>query len=226
MPFEPEGGSRPIGRTDTGEVFEQEVRVKEPDGDGVHVLRRIVLVLDRPTRRGDTQIELITNMPASVAATACCEAYRDRWRIEGHFQVLTELLHCKVPSLGRPRAALFAFGMSLVASHALATLKASRRAAHGEEPAGEPSPYLLVDEVSHVYRGMMLAVPASHWGFLRTYTAAELAATLNEVAARVPVDRMRRARRGPRKPRNTPKSSHRHRSTQRLLDQEREGRAP
>jgi hypothetical protein len=152
--------------------------------------------------------------------------YRGRWRIEGHFQVLTELLHCEVPSLGRPRAALFAFGMSLVASHALALLKASLRSSHGEEPVGELSHYLLVDEVSHVYRGMMLAVPAPHWEFLRTYTAAELASSLNEVAARVPVDRMRRARRGPRKPRNTPKSSHRHRSTKRLLDLERERRPP
>ena len=58
------------------------------------------------------------------------------------------------------------------------------------------------------------------------YTAGELAAALTEVAARVPVDRMRRSRRGPKKPRNTPKSSHRHRSTKRLLDLERERRPP
>lgn len=226
LPFEPQGDLRRVGRTDTGEVFEHEVRVKEPDGDGVPVLRRIVLVLDPPTRDGDREIELVTNLPSSVAATTCCEAYRGRWQIEGHFQKLTELLHCEVPSLGQPLAALFAFGMSLVASHALAVLKASLRTAHGEEPVGELSHDLLVDEVSHVYRGMMLAVPASHWGLLRTYTAAELAATLNEVAARVPVDRMRRARRGPKKPRNTPKTPHRHRSTKRLLDLERERRPP
>ena len=226
LPFEPQGDLRPVGRTDTGAVFEQPIQVKRPDGDRVHVLRRIVLVLDRPTRDGDTQVELVTNLPSSVAATTCCEAYRGRWQIEGHFQKLTELLHCEVPSLGRPPAALFAFGMSLVASHALALLKAGLRSAHGEEPVGELSHYLLVDEVGHVYRGMMLAVPAPHWGFLRTYSAEELAAALNEVAARVPVDRMRRARRGPRKRRNTPKSSHRHRSTKRLLDLEREKRPP
>jgi IS4 transposase len=226
LPFRTLGDLRHVGRTETGEVFEHEIEVQEPDGAGVHVLRRIVLVLDRPTRDGDTEIELITSLPSSVSAMACCEAYRDRWQIEGHFQTLTELLHCEVPSLGQPRAALFAFGMSLVASHALAMLKASLRTAHGEGPAGEVSPYLLIDEVSHVYRGMMLAVPAPHWGFVRDTTAAELAATLSQVAGEVPVDRMRRSRRGPKKPRNTPKSRDRHLSTKRLLDGEQAKRAP
>ena len=180
LPFEASGDPDHVGRTDTGAVFEHQVEVPEPDGAGVHALRRIVLALDRPTRDGDAEIELITNLPPSIGATACCEAYRGRWQIEGHFQTLTDLLHCEVPSLGRPRAALFAFGMSLVASHALAVLKASLRAAHGEGPVEAVSHYLLVDEVSHVYRGMMLAVPAPNWEFLRVSTAEGLAAMLNE----------------------------------------------
>ena len=72
LPFEPQGDLRHVGRTDTGAVFEQEIRVREPDGDRVDVLRRIVLGLDRPTRDGDAEIELITNLPSSVAATTCC----------------------------------------------------------------------------------------------------------------------------------------------------------
>ena len=48
--------------------------------------------------------------------------------------VLTVSLHCEVPGLGKPKAALFAFAMSLVASNALAVVPASLRAAHGRKP--------------------------------------------------------------------------------------------
>jgi len=224
LPYTPKEELRPCGRVETGEVFEQEIAVEGLEGDHFTSLRRIVLVLDRPTTDGDTEIELITNLPASAAATSCCEAYRGRWRIERHFQVLTDLLHCEIPALGHPRAALFAFGMSLVASHALAMVESSLRGAHGEEPVEELSWHQVVDEVSHVHRGMMLAVPRSHWEHLHGYTAAALATTLNAIALHVPIDRMRKSRRGPKKPRNTPKSSHRHRATKRLIDEEREER--
>lgn len=220
LPYTPKQELRPCGRVETGEVFEQEITVEGLEGEHVTSLRRIVLVLDRPTTDGDTEIELITNLPASVAATSCCEAYRGRWRIERHFQVLTDLLHCEIPALGHPRAALFAFGMSLVASHALAMVESSLRETHGEEPVEELSWHQVVDEVSHVHRGMMLAVPPSHWDSLRTSTACALASTLKSIALHVPMDRMRRSRRGPKKPRNTPKSSHHHRSIKRLMDEE------
>lgn len=224
LPYAPGGELQPRGRVETGEAFEQEVAVEGLEGDHFSLLRRVVLVLDRPTTDGDTEIELITNLPASVAATSCCEAYRERWRIERHLQMLTDLLHCEIPALGHPRAALFAFGMSLVASHALAMVEASLREAHGEGAVEELSWHQVVDEVSHVHRGMMLAVPPSHWEYPREYTAAALALMLNAVALRVPIDRMRRSRRGPKKPRNTPKSPHHHRSTRRLIDEEQENR--
>ncbi len=221
LPYEPAGDLRRVGRVGAGEVLEQDILVTDPDGGDVHRLRRIVLELDEPTRGGEAEIELITNLPATASALTCCEVYRGRWQIEGHFQKLTDLLHCEVPSLSYPRAALFAFGMPVVAGHALAVLKGGLRAAHGEEPVRELSHYAVVDEVSHVYRGMMVAIPAPQWPFLRDYTAAELAGAMTEVAAHVPVDRMRRSRRGPKRPRTTPKTSGRknhHVSTRGLLD--------
>ena len=105
----------------------------------------------------------MTNLPAEVTAAACCEAYRGRWQIEGHYQALTDLLHCEVPGLGYPRAALFAFSMSAVAGNALAVLKGNLRVAHGEEMAAEVSDFALVDEVAEVYPGMMMAVPPARW---------------------------------------------------------------
>ena len=154
------------GRCATGEVFEQPIDVEDGQG-GVHRLRRIVLKLDQPTRDGEAEIVLVTNLPAEVTALQCCEAYRGRWQIEGHYQALTDLLHCEVPGLGYPRAALFAFSMSAVAGNALAVLKGNLRVAHGEEIAMEVSDFALVDEVAEVYPGMMIAVPPARWPELR-----------------------------------------------------------
>src|SRR5512135_3905590 len=140
LPFQPVGRLRARGRCSTGQVFEQEIDVA--DGEGTtHRLRRVVLKLDEPTRDGEAEIVLVTNLPPEVTAPQCCEAYRGRWRIEGHYQALTDLLHCEVPGLGYPRAALFAFSMSAIAGNALAVLKGNLREAHGPEVAMEVSDF-------------------------------------------------------------------------------------
>ncbi len=227
LPFEPAGPVRACGRCTTGEVFEQPINV--PDGaGGIHRLRRIVLKLDQPTRKGETEIVLVTNLPAEVTAIVCCETYKGRWQIEGHYQALTDLLHCEVPTLGYPRAALFAFSMSAVAGNALAVLKGNLRVAHGVEVAAEVSDFALVDEVAEVYPGMMVAVPPTDWPRLVVCRAAEVAGVRNELAERVPVWRMFRSRRGPKKPRPRRSSGKRihHVSNRKLLDQARGPRAP
>lgn len=228
-PFEPVGPLRALGRCATGEVFEQEIMVDDPDGDGLsHRLRRIVLELDQPTRDGETQIVLVTNLPAAVSALLCCAVYRGRWQIEGHFQTLTDLLHCEVPSLGYPRAALFAFSMAVVAGNALAVLKGNLRAVHGEELVVELSDFALVDEAAEIYPGMMMAVPPPEWSFVRLCPVTEVAGLLTELAARVPVERMFRSRRGPKKPRPRRSSGKRihHVSNKKLLDRARGIRPP
>jgi hypothetical protein len=227
LPFEPAGRLRACGRCATGQVFEQAIDVADGDG-GVHRLRRVVLKLDEPTRDGETEIVLVTNLPAEVTALRCCEAYRGRWRIEGHYQTLTDLLHCEVPTLGYPRAALFAFSMSAVAGNALAVLKGNLRVAHGAEIAGEVSDFALVDEIAEVYPGMMLAVPPPRWPSLARRRAPEVAGVLNVLAERVPVHRMLRCRRGPKKPRPKRSSGKRihHVSNKKLLDRARRARAP
>jgi hypothetical protein len=227
LPFEPAGRLRACGRCATGEVFEQPIDVADGEG-GVHRLRRIVLKLDEPTRDGETEIVLVTNLPAAVTALQCCEAYRDRWQIEGHYQTLTDLLHCEVPGLGYPRAALFAFSMATVAGNALAVLKGNLRVAHGVEVAAEVSDFALVDEVAEVYPGMMLAVPPARWPKLSRSRATTVSKLLNELAERVPVHRLFRSRRGPKKPRPKRSSGRRnpHVSNKKLLDRRRAARAP
>ena len=221
-PFVETGPTRAVGRCETGAVFEQPVEVDDPQAPGSpHPLRRVVLLLDEPTRDGETEIVLMTDLPAEVEATTCCRAYRQRWRIEGHFQKLTDLLHCEIPTLGHPRAALFAFAMSAVAGNALGVLKGNLRAVHGEEMAEAVSDHAVVQEAAEVYPGMMMAVPPLHWRFAGELDAVDLAALLNDLAARVEIDRKLRSRRGPKPAVKVKKSSGRrvhHVSTKKMID--------
>src|SRR3954463_10277623 len=91
--------------------------------------------------------------------------------------------------------------MSAVAGNPLAVLKGNLRVAHGDAMAAEVSDFALVDEVAEVYPGMMMAVPPAAWPRLAESGAAEVAGLRNALADRVPVPRMFRCRRGPKKPR-------------------------
>jgi hypothetical protein len=222
LPFEPITPLKAVGRCATGLVFEQEIWVVDPEHKGVRQrLRRIVLRLDEPTRDGETEIVLVTNLPPSVSAVLCTEVYRGRWEIEGHFQKLTDLLHCEIPTLGYPRAALFGFCMSVVAGNALAVLKGNLRAVHGDEMVVELSDFTLMEEVAEIYPGMMVAVPPPGWSFVRGASVCTIATMLTELAAKVPMDRMLRSRRGAKKPARIKKSSGKrihHVSNKKLLD--------
>jgi hypothetical protein len=222
LPFEPIEPLRSVARCDTGDIFEQPIWVDDPECEGRRYrLRRIVLRPDRPTREGETEIVLITNLPDEIGASLCCEVYRGRWEIERHFQKLTDLLHCEVSGLGYPRAALFAFCMSVLAGNALAVLTGSLRAVHGEEMVAELSTHALVNDVAEVYPGMMIAVPPTEWMFLESCSASQVADLLRDLADRVPIERMLRSRRGPKKPRKdrgSPGSRIHHVATKKLLD--------
>ena len=48
--------------------------------------RRVTVELDAPTRDGDTEVHILTNLPAAVASAArVAELYRRRWTIEAAF---------------------------------------------------------------------------------------------------------------------------------------------
>jgi hypothetical protein len=222
LPFEPIEPLRSVGRCAAGEIFEQPIWVDDPECEGRRYrLRQIVLRLDEPTRAGETEIVLITNLPDTAAADSCCQAYRGRWEIERHFQKLTDLLHCEIATLGYPRAALFAFCMSVLAGNALAILKGNLRAVHGDEMVAELSTYALVNDVAEVYPGMMIAAPPSEWLFVRDCSVTEVAELLTDLASNVPIERMLRSRRGPKKPKTTKKTTGRkihHVATKKVLD--------
>jgi hypothetical protein len=208
------------GQTETGSVWEQQVRVTHPETGDALVLRRIELRLFQKTRDGERMIAVLTNLPDTITALTIAEIYRKRWTIETHFQFLTESLHCEVPALGQPRAALFAFAMALVASNALSVVRAALRAAHGSAAETEVSGYYLADEIEHDYRTLMKYLPAAQWQGWQGLPPKAMARLLTTIAQYVNLKALRRSRRGPKKPpakKPVYNKKHTHYATARLL---------
>jgi len=195
------GKRRARGRIDTGKVFEQTLRATNEAGE-ILILRRITVILDRPTRDGDAEIHILTNVPAKDAhARVIADLYRRRWTIETAFQELEETLNSEVNTLGYPKAALFAFCVALVAYNVLSTLKAALRSVHGEEKvADEVSGYYVADEIRMTHRGMMIAIPEDEWAVFHDLTPVELADVLVRLARSVSLPKFRKHPRGPKKP--------------------------
>lgn len=193
------GPRRARGRCATGAVFEQRLRLRHEAGEVLDV-RRVTVELDQPTREGDTEIHILTNLPLQVAsAVTVAEVYRGRWTIEGLFLEVEQTLACELKTLAYPKAALFAFCVGLLAANAVAVLKAALRAAHGAEQAPSLSVYYLTLEIRETYAGMMVAIPPPHWAVFGSLSVGELAQLLRELAGKMMLARYRKHPRGPKK---------------------------
>jgi len=195
------GQRKPKGRCETGWVYEQRLRLRGERGQVMEV-RRITVALDQPTRDGDTEIHILTNLPTKKApAVRVAEVYRERWTIEGLFFEASAVLSCEIDTLCYPRAALFAFCLGLLACNAVALLKAALRAEHGEDVVSERlSAYYLVLEIRQTYAGMMVAIPPGYWSVFEGFDDTQMAQVLGGIARRVSIDRYRKTPRGPKKP--------------------------
>lgn len=197
LPWEPKGELTLVGTIETGTVYKQRVQIKE--GKKHLSLRRIVIQLNEPTRDNETEVVLLTNV-RKVSALKLARLYRDRWGIENAFNVLTTTLKCEVNSLGYPKAALFAFCVTLVAYNVLATVKAALASVHGVEKVGrEVSVIKLTEHVSRNYEGMGAGMGAEEWVEMKEKGAKEMAEWLREVAKRVCLKKLRKAPTKPRK---------------------------
>jgi hypothetical protein len=221
LSWERESDWRAAGRTDTGTLAEQTIWLTEPGGEELAV-RRVRLTLDRPTRDGDGVIEVLTNLPAEVAAATVAELYRGRWSVEGLFLRLTTVLKCEVNTLGYPPAALFGFCVALAAGNVYAAVKAAVRAAHGAAAADGVSDYHVGVEVSGVCPGLGVAVPDEAWVAMGGWSIEQMADWLVRLARGADLRRYRKATRGPKKPRppRTRFAEAKHISTARLLNGE------
>jgi len=207
-----------IGKTRTGVVYQCRVRLGEKLGGPQ--CRCLVIELSEPTRDGDTEVVLLTNVPAKRAkATVLADLYLRRWRLETSFQELTVLLRCEVKTLAYPKAALFGFALALTAYNVFALLQAAVAAVQGQERVEkELSVEAVVEEVSSTKRGMEIALPEEGWGRFAQMSLGEFAAWLQQVAGRIDWPRYKKSKRAPKKPAKVKRTQRgAHRSTARLL---------
>jgi hypothetical protein len=217
-----QGPRRGVGHDAKGQaLYEQSLCVTEPDTAETLVLRRITVQLRTPTRDGDTELHILTNLPVIEAPAALIAAlYADRWTIETAFQHLTVDLACEVDTLGYPKAALFGFCVALVAYNVVALVKGALRAAHGAAYVDEQlSMYYLTLEVAQVTPGMEIAVEAEAWEVFRHMSTVEFTTTLVAFAQRLDTKKYTKHKRGPKKPPPNKLSGKRqtHVSTARIL---------
>ena len=74
-------------------------------------VRRMTAELDTPTRDGEAEVHVLTNLPAGAAVA---ELHRRRSSVKGAFGELATCLHGEIDILGDPRAALLGFCVGLV----------------------------------------------------------------------------------------------------------------
>lgn len=173
-----------IGRTASGTVFEQPLVVTLKTES--LTLRRMTVELDQPTRAGETEVHILTNLPPSIRATQIADLYLQRWQIETAFMHLATALRSEINTLGYPDAALFGFCLGLVLYNVLVVLQAALRQAHPRELRQRRlSFYYLGGEIASVYRGLMIAIPPTNWQFLSQLSAAEFTQAMRHLAAQV-----------------------------------------
>lgn len=222
LPWQALSELQSVGLVEAGEVFEQRIQIQY-EGQTLSV-RRIVLRLAKPTRHGDAEIVVLTNLPATVAdAVRVMRLYRQRWQIEGLFLTVTQNFEGEIKTLAYPKAALFSFVLALVAYNILATLRAALASVHGvDKIEAALSDFYVVDELQGTYRGMMIAIPPANWKDFRIMPLADLAEFLKDLSARVELKRFLKQPRKKKKKKvlrdTDPK--HPHVSTAKLLAQD------
>ena len=218
-----------VGNSATGTVSEQPVQLSTQQGHDL-TLRRVVVRLNQPTRHGDLEVVVFTNLSTEVAdALTVADLYLSRWSVERMFQVITDVFSCELNTLGYPKAALFVFSMAVVAFNILSTLKAALKAVHGTGTIESGlSNFYVVEEVQGTFRGMMIALPPPLWHPFAAMPVAQFAQTLMDWASHLDLKRVASSPRGPKKPPQKDELNRKqlHVATARLLKEKQNKRSP
>jgi hypothetical protein len=208
-----------VGQNDSGLVLAQQVQLS----NGLQI-RRVVIQLPQPTRHGDIEVVVLTNLPITDAdALTVADLYLKRWQIENMFQTITDTFHCELNTLAYPRAALFVFCVALVAFNILSTVKAALKQTHGAAVIDEQlSDYYVVEDVQATWRGLEIAILPADWQTFGMMPLPNFAQCLQDWAAQVNLKRFRKSKRGTKKPTTKKKfdPKHPHVATARLLNSE------
>ena len=211
------GKRKKVGESDTGVVYEQQLQIES----GGSTARRITVKLNEPTKDGDTEIHILSNLPGNVSAIRIAEVYLLRHDIEHVFYLATTTLTCEVKGLNYPKSALFVFCVAMMAINCRQVLFAIMAAAHGEEVIEETSHFSIASEIAHTYDGVLVAFTDAEWQQL---LPKKLEARMNfaiGVAAKIKLTRHKKATRKKKKP-PPKKSAYKngsHLSVQKVLNQ-------
>jgi hypothetical protein len=223
LPFTLKGRRKRVGETETGIVYEQAMEVVDNAGN-IQVFRRITVVLNEPTRDGDAEIHILSNLPKRISAIQIAGLYRDRWQIETAFQEVAESLEGEIKALGYPKAALFAFCMGLVTYNLLSVVRAAVRGVYGEEAANKLSTYYLAHEVASTHLGMSIVLDGAFWATrYASLTPTQLANELLRLARNMRLNKYKKATTRPKKKgaKKMNKKERSHISTARVLQESR-----
>lgn len=182
-----------------GTVYEQDVEAFLPDGSW-HRLRRITVKLAQPTRDGDRELHLLTNLPESVAAAQIGDAYAERWTIETCLGHLSQALNAEINTLAYPGAALLCFCLALVLFNTISALKALLLKFSTAADKPELSYYYLALEIAEARLGMEITIAPSYWKQCASMSLAEFVAWVRSIARTANLRRYRRHARGPKRP--------------------------
>jgi hypothetical protein len=213
------------GRIDSGRVYEQSLEIRDNVTRETLVVRRITVALDEPTRDGDREIHLLSNVPPEDGdACRLAEIYRQRWEIENAFYLLTTTMNCEMKSNTHPRCALFQFCMAMLAFNCRQVLLAALYAEHAQPDVDAMSQYNVAIDIVKPMEGLVTALNEQEWTALTPQSLRGLAAFLRAVSRRVNVKAYRKAVRCPKKPPPARKrcKTGTHVSTHRLLEQRRQ----
>lgn len=227
LPYFLKGRQKRVGETETGIVYEQAMQVSDAEGK-TRTFRRITVVLHKPTRDGDTEIHIVSNLPKRIGAIHIAELYRDRWQIETAFQELAESLEGEIKTLGYPKAALFGFCMALVTYNLLSVVRAAFQAVHGEEAARRLSTYYMAHEVARIHDGMSVILDEAFWhNKFAKLTPTQMAKELKRLARNIQLSKYKKAKwtRKEKKQKEKQKEPPNHISTARVLQESREAAA-
>jgi hypothetical protein len=135
-----------------------------------------------------------------LSALEVAQLYRKRWTIEGMFGELEAVLESEVRSLGRPRAALLAFGVAVLAYNVLSVVKTAVEASHDLEATNmQVSTYYIAAEVKFAYGGMMMVMEPEERSGQEIQSAEKLSEVLLELARKVKPSTLRKHPRAAKK---------------------------
>ncbi len=124
LSYELLGERHKIGRCPRAMIYEQQMQITDEAGKS-RTIRRVTIELKEPTRDGETEIHVLTNLPKTVAnARSVADLYLHRWTVERAFHELDQAFNGEIKTLGYPGAALLSFCVALLAYNVTSVVKA------------------------------------------------------------------------------------------------------